>query len=173
MEGGAINYVAWWGAIIATLLLIWDVMKWFKSGARIRALAWSNVWYMDGEVTKSEKVEGGVSKVLADYCHIELINTGNLPTTIMGIEAAHTPGKIVDQYSGRFGFTRQAFTPHFNKKLPAALAPGEVWSCRFAMSNLVELAKHGSPYIKVHVSHKKKPIVLWPEIDQGVERTSE
>ncbi|MBI3222025.1 MAG: hypothetical protein HYZ46_02875 [Nitrosomonadales bacterium] len=158
MQG--IDYVAWWGAVVATLVFLWDVAKWFKSGPKIRQRIQPDIFYPDSKVLSVEKSGNGESKELAAYCHIELVNTGTLPTTIMGISATH-------KRNGKFGqmsFDNQSFTPHYGKTLPYVLSPGEVWSCRLEMSGLHKLAEWGRPYIEVTVSHKRSPVVIWPKM---------
>ena len=155
-----IDYVAWWGAIIATLVLIWDLFKWLRSGANITVRHRLNTYYPDGRLIKKEKVKNGESIELAKYCHIELINKGTLPTTIMDILASHTKGKDGVITTS----TNQRFTPHFGKKIPSVINSGEVWSCRIEMDDLYRLKEQGSPYIEVHLSHRKKPVVIKPNI---------
>ncbi len=158
MQG--IDYVAWWGAVVATLVFLWDVAKWFKSGPKIRQRIQLNTFYPDSKVLSVEKLENGESKELAAYCHDELVNTGTLPTTIMGISATHTyDGKI-----GQISFDNQRFIPHYGKALPYVLPPGEVWSCRLEMADLHKLAEWGRPYIEVTVSHKRSPVVIRPKM---------
>jgi len=157
---GQVNYVAWWGAIIATLVLIWDLIKWLRSGANIKVRYRLNTYYPDGRVIKTEKLENGESKELAGYCHIELINKGTLPTTIMDILASHTKGKDGHLFTS----TSQRFTPHFGKKIPSVLNPGEVCSCRLEMEDLYKLKERGNPYIEVYFSHREKPVVIRPNI---------
>lgn len=159
MQG--IDYVAWWGAVVATLVLLWDVAKWFKSGPRVSQRIQLDTFYPDSKVLSVEKLEHGESRKLAAYCHIELVNTGTLPTTIMGILATHRPGK---NKIGQISFDNQRFIPHYGKTLPYVLSSGEVWSCRFEMSDLHKLAEWGRPCIKVTVSHKRKPVVIWPKM---------
>lgn len=158
MQG--IDYVAWWGAVVATLVFLWDVAKWFKSGPKIRQRIQLDTFYPDSKVLSVEKLGDAESKELAAYCHIELVNTGTLPTTIMGIMATHTCGGM----NGQMSFDNQRFTPHYGKTLPYVLAPGEVWSCRIEMSDLHKLAERGRPYIEVTVSHKRKPVVIGPTL---------
>lgn len=159
MQG--IDYVAWWGAVVATLVLLWDVAKWLKSGARVRQRMQLNIFYPDSRVLGVQKLDHGESSELAAYCHIELVNIGALPTTIMGILATHKPGK---NKIGRMSFDNQRLLPHYGKTLPDVLAPGEVWSCRFEMSDLHKLAEWGRPYIEVALSHKSKPVVIVPRV---------
>jgi hypothetical protein len=155
-----IDYVAWWGAVIATLVLLWDVAKWFKSGPQIKQRIQLDTVYPDSKVLSMEKMGNGESGELASYGHIELVNTGTSPTTIMGISATHTP----DNNLGRLSFDNQRFTPHYGKTLPHVLSSGEVWSCRVAMSDLYKLAEYGRPYIEVNLSHRRKPIVIQPKL---------
>ena len=48
--------------------------------------------------------------------------------------------------------------------MPHVLPSGEVWSCRLAMSDLLQLSEYGKPYIEVHLSHRKKPLMIWPKL---------
>lgn len=154
MQG--IDYVAWWGAVIATLVLLWDVAKWLKSGPIIRKRVQLDTYYPDSRVLSVTNLEKGESRELASYCHIELVNVGTLPTTIMEISATHTKGKN----GVKIGCTNERFMVHYGKTLPYVLPPGEVWSCRFEMTDLHKLSERGKPYIEVFVSHKHKPIVI-------------
>ena len=159
MQG--IDYVAWWGAIVATLVLMWDVAKWLKTGPKIRKRIQLNTGYLDSKVLSVEKLENGESKKLAVYCHIELVNTGTSPTTIMGIMATHVNAR----QEGQMSVTSQRFLPHYGNTLPYVLSPGEVWSCRLEMSDLYRSAERGTPYIEVSVSHKRKPIIIRPKLE--------
>lgn len=154
------NFVAWWGAVVATLVLAWDVAKWLRAGPIVKTRIQLDTWYPDGRVIKVEKDEHGESKELADYCHIELVNIGNFPTTIMGISASHLEKKN----QAKMSCSDQRFTLHYGKMLPHVLPPGEVWSCRLEMSDLFRLSKRGKPYIEVHLSHMKKPFKIWPKL---------
>ena len=155
-----IEYVAWWGALIATLVLLWDVIKWFQSGPKIRQRIQLDITYPDSRVLSVEKLENGESRELASYGHIELVNTGTLPTTIMGISATHD----LNPKRGQMSFDNQSFTPHNGKTLPLVLSPGEVWSCRVEMPVLYKLAEWGRPYIEVTLSHEREPIVIRPKL---------
>ena len=70
------NFVAWWGAVIATLVLARDAAKWLKAVPRVRYRIQLNISYLDGRVLKTEKTEHGESKEYASYCHIKLVNVG-------------------------------------------------------------------------------------------------
>lgn len=167
MQG--IDYVAWWGAVVATLVFLWDVAKWFKSGPRIKQRIQLDTVYHDSKVLSTEKLENGESRELASYGHIELVNTGTLPTTIMGISPTHAPRPKL----GRMFFDNQRFMPFYGKTLPHVISPGEVWSCRVEMSDLYKLAEWGQPHIEIVLSHKRKPIVIRPKLATNKENPAD
>lgn len=153
---GNTELVAWWGAITATLVLVWDIAKWAQSGPRLKKRIALNSYYDDGKILRREKNENGESITHEEYCHIELVNIGTMPTTIMGVSATHKKRRKELQ----MGVTQQVFTEHFGKKLPHVISPGEAWSCRLPMDRYARLLKRGTPEIHINVSHKDKPIIV-------------
>lgn len=149
------QFVAWWGAIIATSVLVWDVLKWIKSGPKIMNRVVLQTYYDDGKTVK-EDTESGLVSVCEEYCHIELVNIGSVPTTVMGISLTHKRKKKQTHLTTM----SSAFTAHFGKKLPCVLATGEVWSCRLPMGYYYKMIDMGAPEFHVSLSHKKKPLVI-------------
>ena len=147
--------VAWWGAIVATLVLVWDIVKWRAAGPKIRGTVKVGVCYPDGEVISTKQTPNGTETNLQSYCHIEVVNIGTQPTTLIGIEATHKKSK---KY--RINVTSEAFKGHFGKNLPIVLSPGEVWSGRLSMEHYDGLSQHGSPEIHLNLSHRMRPQVL-------------
>lgn len=152
---GEENIVAWWGAILASIVLIWDIAKWMKGGARIRSIIKFNVSYDDGKLLSEEAIEGGVVRQYQNYCHIEFANIGKLPTTLMGLIAS---SKAESNAKDEFTVMDQAFTPHWEKKLPFVLKPGEIWSCRIEMNRYCRLLDCGKPIFSATFSHLKNPL---------------
>ena len=136
---GNIQIIAWWGAIVATLVLLWDIIKWLQSGPKIKKRIALNVHYNDGKIISTEKTENGTVTVFEEYCHVELVNVGNMPTTVMGISVTHKKTKTGSQSS----IMQEAFVEHFGKKLPHVISPGEVWSCRVGMSHYHSISQFG------------------------------
>ena len=143
----------WWGAIVATILLIWDVIKWYRNTARVRVAVKVNAIYDDGEIIPLPGAIDGASGGLKEYIHVEIINVGTLPTTIMAIMA------MKRFQSGEVGQSGKAFKEHFGKSLPCVLKPGEVWSCRADQARLFGLPGDAPLKVVIDVSHKAKPIV--------------
>jgi hypothetical protein len=151
----ATDIAAWYAAAVATAVFLWDIVKWIRSGPRVKISARSNVTYPDGRVVEREQAPEGERNRLAEYCHIELVNLGAQPTTIINIEATHKAGASGVQV----GASGIAFTPHVGSSpLPALLGPGGLWSARIEMSHLQIISKHGAPFIRVRVSHRRKPV---------------
>ena len=149
--------VAWWGAIVATFVLLWDFFKWKASGPKIKTRLVLNMHYDDGKVISTETTENGTIREYEEYCHIELINTGDMPTTVMGISATHKPTKKSAIIHGAFF---KAFTAHESKKIPHVLPPGEVWSCRMGMGHYESIFEQNTPEIHVVLSHLDKPLII-------------
>lgn len=142
--------------MVATLVLIWDIVKFFRDGARIRSNIRLNVTYPDSEVVSEENLSDGTTvKNLQNYVHLELINYGKMPTTLMDIcfsskDMIHGTGDIMT--------TSGTFVPHFGKTIPLVLNPGEVWSSRFKMDDFERISKYGKPEFVIRFSHLKSPL---------------
>lgn len=148
------DVVAWWGAVVATAVLIWDIVKWLRSGARLRCTVKPNSHYQDSESVLIESTPHSARGVIKESIHIELVNLGELPTTIMSIRAER-PLKN----GGWVGNDGSAFTEHWNKRLPYKIDPGDIWSCRGDQEKLFGLPGDAPLEIKITVSHLAKPIV--------------
>jgi hypothetical protein len=153
------DYVAIYGATVATMVLIWDGIKWYATGPKLRASARCHVAYPDSRVLKTERTESGEVRHLAEYCHIEVVNVGDRPTTIMSIEGTH------ERKTGAMRVVSGGvlFTSHNGKQLPLTLGPGEMWSSRIEMPAVYSLAAHGKPVIHIRASHKKDPVRVCPK----------
>lgn len=63
---------AWWGAIIASVVLLWDIYKWSQAGPKIRVSAKANM-------TPLETI--GLSEA-KKYVFVEATNVGDQATTL-------------------------------------------------------------------------------------------
>ncbi|WP_018079672.1 hypothetical protein [Thiobacillus denitrificans] len=154
------DIAAWYAAAVATAVFAWDIIKWVRSGPRLRINTKCNISYADGRVIESTSLEGGaLVSTLAEYCHIEILNTGDQPTTLIDVEAAHEPNASGNQMS----CSSIAFMVHSGSNpLPALLGPGEMWSARLEMRRLEGLATEGKPVIRARTSYRNKPILAFP-----------
>ena len=161
------DYLAAWGALTGSLVLLWDILKWFRDGPRLKVRVRPNTFYEDGEIVDVEKTEHGEFTSYAVYYHIEITNVGTQPTTLLDIEATTKPLGIerierIKRKSKRFliSCSEKAFTPHFGKSLPQVLKPGEVWSCRLNENSVISISQAGQPKIALSVAHLNNPVFV-------------
>ena len=157
MQITSTDLIAVYAAVVATIVLVWDILKWVISGARLRVDTRCGVFYGDSRVVETTLTDYGEQKSLADYCHIEVSNVGDQPTTILSIEATH---RLKFGIQGQMFISGPGIIPHFGKSLPHVLGPGEVWSARLDMSNVRQLKERGQPIINLSTSKKVKPITV-------------
>src|SRR5260221_4895650 len=88
MVGGfSTEGVAWYGAIVATVVFVWDIWKWSRRQARLRIKITPLVCYPDGEITSVQKTAHGEVREVATYYHIEVTHIGEPSTTVLGATA--------------------------------------------------------------------------------------
>ena len=149
MIGGiSTEFVAGYGAIVATVVLAWDIWKWSRRQARLRIKITPHVGYPDGEIIKVEKTASGEIQTSATYYHVEVTNVGELATTVLGASATTANVGLFDRirawhykHRGILGYS--GFIVHNGKTPPHLLVPGEVWSCRVREENIVNLSQGG------------------------------
>lgn len=115
IELKGIEIVAWWGAIVATIVLLWDIYKWKKAGPRIKF-----------KVRSGMIVIGDPERDNQAFISVEATNTGDRPTTITNI--------VVQHYNTYFAMLRHKPSntmimnnPSPSRPLPYVLNPGSVW----------------------------------------------
>lgn len=133
------DIVAWWGAIIATLVLAWDIFKWRQTGANLRIF------------TKSGMKTFGIPTTQDDtFVTVRVTNIGDRPTTITVIGLRY--------YKNRWNKLRNKVDQHFlvpkpsfgHQPLPYVLNVGEEWMGGVQQEeDLVKMARDGLVYIEV------------------------
>lgn len=153
--------IAIWGAVLATAAILWDVMKWRRSGAQLRISARPNTYYPDRVSGSADDGLSIAAKSLRPFIHIAVANTGTLSTTILQVEAR------LDRRR-RFGHKRDdsitvawrasAIEPLLGQALPAVLDPGGYWSGRLDQEIVFETREQGFVdhhfYVVVVASHR-------------------
>ena len=170
MVGGfSTEGVAWYGAIVATVVFVWDIWKWSRRQARLRIKITPLVCYPDGEITSVQKTAHGEVREFATYYHIEVTNIGELPTTVLGATATTASAGILGRVRawrrrqrGIFGYT--GLIAHAGKTLPHVLGPGEVWTCRVAEDRITSLCQFGErPKLELTAACFRQPrLVRFP-----------
>lgn len=160
--------IALWGAVLATLVAFWDFAKWMRSGARLRISVRPNVHYPDSPVVDEPSPQPGVLvKRLKPSFHIEIVNAGDLPTTLIAVEACYTKTGWLwkrQHDSFRLSWGSDVIQAFRGNRPPVLLGPGELWSARIDQEMV--LAARDNPgirkldfLIEVRASHCEKKIV--------------
>ena len=139
--------IALYAAVVATLVLLWDIYKWRASGPRI-ILA----------ISPNMKIHGD-PRYPHTYITVEAINKGNLPTTITKL--------AVQNYRNRFfkilRIPKASFiiaASGLSDPLPHVLESGKVWHGLVHQNEETEqMAKEGLLFCELYLSHRKKPKV--------------
>lgn len=142
-----INIVAWWGAIVATVVLLWDIYKWKTAGPKIRFVV------RPGIIVVGDPARKGQSFISA-----EATNIGDRPTTITNL--------VIQHYKSYFAMLRHkpqtsmlVTKPSASQPLPYVLQPGSVWQGLCPQTGEIEdLAKTGYLVCGLCHSHSNKEI---------------
>ena len=164
MTNVPIDAVAWWGAVMGTIALVWEVWRWWRGRAWFRVSIHSNVYYDDSVVAVRATATGEIRELVRHY-RIEVVNLGDMPATITSISAVATVlgakarwrrlRKIPCDFTA---LTDIAFKAEDGRRLPKVLGPGEVWMCRVKEQAIAALLPHGVPLLHVALSSRGKPI---------------
>ncbi len=159
--------IAWYGAIVATVVFAFDVWKWNQHRARLRVRIVGNVYYDDGGFSKVEKTPTGEIQTLIPYYHVEVVNAGEVPTTILGVGATTQHVGLLDRVrarrrkaKGTMAYGGAAFVIHYGKLTPHVLGPGEVWSCRVPEDKIVSLCQCGRPKLQLTAACWTRPALI-------------
>lgn len=138
---------AWWGAVVATAVLLWDVYKWLAAGPRLRVDAWT------GRVALGMPEYRG--KALIQF---DVSNIGDRSTTITNAGLLYYGG-LLSALRGRPDWAAVIAMPSSAQPLPFELRPGAAWTgLGEQTAELERLARSGRLYAAMHFSHRRKPI---------------
>ena len=147
IELTGVEIVAWWGAIVATIVLLWDIYKWKTSGPRIRF-----------RVRADNMIVGDPSTEGQNFIFAEATNIGDRPTTITNL--------VFQYYQTYFSMLRHkpkksmiVNKPSDSQLLPYVLHPGSVWhGLAIQTAEIETLAKDGLLVCGLCHSHSDKEI---------------
>ena len=141
------DIVAWWGAVLATVVLIWDIYKWKTSGPRLKF-----------KVTPNMIVVGDPTREGKTFISASATNVGDRPTTITNL--------VMQHYNNYFNMLRHkpstlmiVVSPSTVQPLPFILQPGQVWQgLAIQDQELENFAKGGYLVCGLCHSHSDKEI---------------
>lgn len=176
------DFLAWYGALLASFVAAFELWKWSRSRAWLRVTIRPQVYYDNGEVLRVDNVLHGESRELQSYFHIEITNQGELPTTLLTVFATTERTSLFEKLANKLNPTHPrfnlamasgAFTAHFGKNLPVLLGPGEVWSCRVDEPRIYSLKQGGTPKLVINAACFNTPkFIKFPLKGDGFVRES-
>ncbi len=141
------DIVAWWGAILATVVLLWDIYKWKTAGPRIRFVVRSGMI-----------VVGDPSREGQTFVSAEATNVGDRPTTITNLVLQHYKTYLA-MLRHKPSTSMLVTNPSISQPLPYVLQPGSVWQGLAIQSEEIEdLAKSGYLVCGLCHSHSHREI---------------
>ena len=146
------DYAAWWGAIVATIIAIWEFLKWIGAGAKLKI----NIYYW-------EENEGLGFRLI-------IINVGDAPASVEDMSL-----KI---YRKKFLFFRFYETDihrfsyvggEMEMRLPPfLLSQGENWESSIYPPNDFKYVpkNNANLFLFVSESHRKKPYIVKVKVEK-------
>lgn len=146
-----IDPVAIYAALVATTILIWDVVKWLRSGPRIKVRMNPNMKIInDPDPRRTGKT----------FIYVIVTNVGFSPTTITNFGGVHFRNRwdqLRRKPDKQFYITSPEAAQHL--PLPHVLKVGEEWSGLIGQTpEIVQMAKNGLLYAVVFQSVKRRPV---------------
>jgi hypothetical protein len=144
----ASDFAAWWGALVGTLALGWEVYVSLRSGPRVRVRANPNMLVFPRNPATADSL----------FLSVTAINRGTGPTTITLFCGYHfrSVWAVVTRRRQEFVIQSQ---PGLGQDLPHVLQPGEQWSGMADQAKLLKTCPGG--YLCVGVLHNqaKHPVL--------------
>lgn len=144
------DIAAWWGAIVASLLLFWDVYKWMVEGPRLTMRLLPNM-----------EVLGDPSRGGKTWVSVTVSNVGNRPTTIKSVGMEYYTNWC-NRFRNRAEKAAVFPNPSDGFPLPRVLNPGEEWLGLIPQErldkgvDLEEMSRTGHLMILLSQSHKQR-----------------
>jgi len=150
----AVEFLAWWGAIVSTIVLAWDIYKWKTAGAKLRISSSSNM-----ESYNIPELEG------KDLITTNVANLGDRPTTITTVALVFYKSK----FHKIFNKSNKVFIlpmPNTAQPLPFVLNPGGIWTgIGEQTKDIKRMASKGVLEWQVFHAQSKKPASVVIEIN--------
>ena len=137
--------IAIYGAVVSTLVLIWDIYKWKNKGPKIIGRIMSDMIGLNSPEYKDKKLT-----------LVNVTNTGDNPTTITHLSLKFYKSKIKKLFK-KSTQTMLIGTPSISYPIPHVLKPGLEWQGIIIQNDDFEkMSKQGILVCSVHFSHTNK-----------------
>lgn len=146
------DWVALYAAIVATLVFVWDIVKFVRSGPKVKVkMAPNSVLIGNGNFSEEK------------YIRFQIDNIGDRDTTIQsvtGVVYNNWFKKLIGSPKKDGHFFVPGFLHTGDKDIPQIIKVGETWSgCVLQEGKLVELTQQNIVMINIHGNFSSKPIL--------------
>jgi hypothetical protein len=155
----ATDLAAWWGAVIASLVFIWDIVKWWKSRAHLKIQVYPNQ-----ELPTDNEIK---SKFIGSNCiFVEAVNIGGEAVTLTAIVGFRYRNKLHRLLRSIFFYSSQQWPQKgtffsanaYIACLPQLLEPGARWAGLIDQADFLQNVGTGEyVYCGVMNASTKKP----------------
>ena len=144
-DSGAQAIAAWWGAILATIVFVWEIYKWLRSGPRL-------------VINVAPNMQLALQAGVEDRLHIAITvsNVGDATTTITHLFGCAYKNRLASLRNKRC--KTLIYSPSLTVNYPTTLEPGKTWTAWIPQAEALDSLKP-SRYIKIGVLHSmsKRP----------------
>jgi len=127
-EMSSSDIAAWWGAILATVVFAWELIKWFKTAPVL--------------VIRVQMLESRIDGVYGKFFALEVANVGNQTTTLSSV-SAKAMCQTIEATRVEFG----------GDSLPKKMEPSDIWRGRFSLE-VISTGTHGHSFSHVQIRAK-------------------
>ena len=142
------DVLAWWGAVVATVVLVWDIFKWFHEGPQMAFKVRPEMCIVGDEEFEGKR-----------FLVFDVANIGGRATTLTSLGFVYYANlwqrirRKADYY-----FVKN---PGFEHAFPHKLDVGELWTGRASQTGeLDRMLEKGFLYASVYCSHSSHPMTV-------------
>jgi hypothetical protein len=138
--------VAWWGAILSTVVFLWDIYKYRHAGPKLRIGINAGMLMVPSADKRT-------------FVVTEVMNIGDRPTTLTNLGLAYFEKRWSwKRLRNRATKLAVVVTPSAAQPFPWKLEPGGIWRGMTEQTPEIEgWAKNGVLYFDLYHSHRGKP----------------
>jgi hypothetical protein len=135
----ASDYAAWWGAIVATIVFVWELVKWRSSGPRLQGTVFQ----------RSDEPALDFSLIVS--------NTGDRPATIQDVRLRCFERRLL--LLKREFELGDSYDLSGNDAPPLTLQPGDLWQVSLSPKCKISLNPKHPLVVRIEIqeSHRSKP----------------
>jgi len=140
------NYAAWWGAVVATIVLVWDIYKWKKTGPKVSL-----------RVSADMETFGIPNNEKKKYITVRAINNGDRSTTITMLACRYYRNWLskIRNNPNKYFFVG---SPGITGPIPYNLESGTVWDGFIEQTEEIEkMATEGILVCEIYFSNSNRP----------------